>query len=68
MTALVTGNTRAPLIQRGADLYETPACATRALMRAENLPAPDLGTRGRSWRDRQCAAQRRPYRICQRSY
>lgn len=30
---------RAPLSHRGDDLYETPACATRALLRAENLPA-----------------------------
>ena len=27
-----------PLSARGADLYETPACATEALLRAEQLP------------------------------
>src|SRR5262245_25836468 len=29
---------RAPLSERGNDLYETPAVATEALMRAEKLP------------------------------
>jgi hypothetical protein len=38
MTALVTGNIRAPFSERGHDLYETPVCATLALLRAENLP------------------------------
>jgi hypothetical protein len=38
MTALVTGNTRAPLKDRGEDLYETPPCAVNALLRAERLP------------------------------
>jgi hypothetical protein len=38
MTALVTGNKRAPIRNRGNDLYETPECATLALLRAENLP------------------------------
>lgn len=39
MTAgLSTGNARAALKERGDDLYETPAVATKALLRAENLP------------------------------
>jgi hypothetical protein len=38
MTVLVTGNKRAPIRDRGNDLYETPECATLALLRAENLP------------------------------
>jgi len=33
-----TGNARAPLAERGDDLYETPACAVHALMRHEALP------------------------------
>lgn len=33
-----SGNTRAPLAERGNDLYETPAVAVEALLRAENLP------------------------------
>lgn len=36
--ALTTGNRRAPLAERGNDLYETPAVAVRALMKAERLP------------------------------
>jgi hypothetical protein len=36
--ALSTGNNRAPLSDRGNDLYETPPCATLALLRAEALP------------------------------
>jgi hypothetical protein len=35
---MLTGNVRAPLRERGHDLYETPECATRALLRAEDLP------------------------------
>jgi hypothetical protein len=35
---LNTGNAKAPLSMRGDDLYETPAVATLALMRAEKLP------------------------------
>ena len=35
---LSTGNARAALSARGDDLYETPAVATRALLRAEKLP------------------------------
>ncbi len=38
MTALVTGNKRAPFRDRGNDLYETPECATLALLCAESLP------------------------------
>jgi hypothetical protein len=38
MSTLITGNARAPLRDRGMDLYETPECATLALLRAENLP------------------------------
>jgi hypothetical protein len=38
MTALVTGNKRAPTRDRSNDLYETPECATLALLRAESLP------------------------------
>jgi hypothetical protein len=38
MTALTTGNKRAPLRDRGNDLYETPAVATEALLRVEQLP------------------------------
>lgn len=29
--SLVTGSAQAPLVVRGDDLYETPACAVRAL-------------------------------------
>jgi hypothetical protein len=36
--SLVTGNRRAPLAERGDDLYETPAVATEALLEAEDLP------------------------------
>src|SRR5215470_2456420 len=36
--ALTTGNRRAPLAERGHDLYETPAIAVHALMRVERLP------------------------------
>lgn len=40
MTAgLNTGNAKAALKERGDDLYETPAVATEALLRAESLPA-----------------------------
>ena len=35
MIALSTGAGRAPLRDRGNDLYETPACATLALLRTE---------------------------------
>lgn len=39
MTAgLSTGNAKAALAERGDDLYETPACATEALLRFEKLP------------------------------
>jgi hypothetical protein len=39
MTALLnTGSARARLSERGSDLYETPACAVRALLLVENLP------------------------------
>jgi hypothetical protein len=38
MTALATGNRPHALSERGLDLYETPACATRALLSAERLP------------------------------
>lgn len=33
-----TGNSRAPLADRGDDLYETPAVAVEALLRVEMLP------------------------------
>jgi hypothetical protein len=36
--SLLTGNARAPLTDRGNDLYETPDVAIHALMRAEQLP------------------------------
>ncbi len=32
------GNSRRPLAERGHDLYETPPCATRALVANERLP------------------------------
>jgi hypothetical protein len=32
------GSGRLPLVERGADLYETPPCATEALLRVERLP------------------------------
>lgn len=32
------GNKRAPLVERGNDLYETPPCAVQTLMRVERLP------------------------------
>jgi hypothetical protein len=35
--SMVTGTARAPLSVRGADLYETPDVAVRALMRVEQL-------------------------------
>ena len=38
MVALNTGNAKAALAVRGDDLYETPACATEALLRVEKLP------------------------------
>jgi hypothetical protein len=38
MSALVTGNRRAPLSERGHDLYETPAVVTEALLKVEDLP------------------------------
>jgi len=38
MTALVTGNRQHSFAERGLDLYETPACATEALLRAEPVP------------------------------
>lgn len=37
-TGLNTGNAKAALAERGDDLYETPACATEALLRIEQLP------------------------------
>jgi hypothetical protein len=33
-----TGNLRAPLAERGDDLYETPGVAVEALLRAEKIP------------------------------
>jgi hypothetical protein len=36
--SLATGNLRAPFADRGLDLYETPAAAVEALLRAEKLP------------------------------
>lgn len=33
-----TGNTRAPLTERGDDLYETPAVAVMSLLQVEQLP------------------------------
>lgn len=39
MSALNTQSARAPLSERGDDLYETPAEATKALLIAENLPS-----------------------------
>jgi hypothetical protein len=38
MTAIVTGNRQHSFAERGLDLYETPACATEALLRAEPVP------------------------------
>jgi hypothetical protein len=38
MIALNTGSGRAPLRDRCNHLYETPECATLALLRAEKLP------------------------------
>jgi hypothetical protein len=38
MITLSTGVGRAPLRDRGNDLYETPECATLALLHAEKLP------------------------------
>jgi hypothetical protein len=35
---LATGSMRAPLSERGADLYETPPCAVRALLAVEPIP------------------------------
>jgi predicted RNA methylase len=34
----VTGNLKAPLSERGDDLYETPACAVESLLKVERLP------------------------------
>lgn len=36
--SLVTGSAQAPLAVRGDDLYETPACAVRALLAVEPVP------------------------------
>jgi hypothetical protein len=36
--ALTTGNKRAAYVLRGDDLYETPVCATEALLTVEKLP------------------------------
>jgi hypothetical protein len=33
-----SGARRHALIERGADLYESPACATETLLRVERLP------------------------------
>jgi hypothetical protein len=38
MTALVTGNRRHSFADRQWDCYETPTCATEALLRAEPVP------------------------------
>ena len=38
MNGLNTGNAKAALAERGDDLYETPAVATEALLRFEQLP------------------------------
>jgi hypothetical protein len=38
MAGLTTGNAKAALSERGDDLYETPAVAVKALLRAEQLP------------------------------
>jgi len=38
MIALSAGTARGPLRDRGNDLYETPECATLALLRVEQLP------------------------------
>jgi hypothetical protein len=38
MSALVTGNRRSPLSERGHDLYETPTVVTEALLKVEPLP------------------------------
>jgi len=38
MIALSSGTARGPLRDRGNDLYETPECATLALLRVEQLP------------------------------
>ena len=35
---VATGSARAPIADRGDDLYETPEVATEALLRVENLP------------------------------
>ena len=35
---LSTGSARAPFSERGADLYETPACAVHALLAVEPVP------------------------------
>ncbi len=39
MASLSTGSARAPLKDRGMDLYETPSVAVAALLRAEDVPA-----------------------------
>ena len=36
--SLATGSARAPLSDRGDDLYETPACAVHALLAVEPIP------------------------------
>jgi hypothetical protein len=36
--SLATGSARAPLSERGHDLYETPPCAVRALLAVEPVP------------------------------
>lgn len=38
MAGLNTGNAKAALAERGDDLYETPPCATEALLRVERIP------------------------------
>jgi len=38
-SGLNTGNAKAALSERGDDLYETPTCAVKALLGAENLPS-----------------------------
>lgn len=37
--SLVTGSLRAPLSERGNDLYETPSVAVDALLRVEDIPS-----------------------------
>jgi hypothetical protein len=38
MTRIIAGTGRAPLSERGNDLYETPTVAVHALLRVESLP------------------------------